>query len=135
RGCRATDPQAATLRINRSAWGERRVNGEGGGGQAVVQALEPARRHAVGRVPPHNLEAEESLLGAMMLSRDAITSAVEARVEASDFYTPAHTHVYEAVMSLYGQGEPVDPITVSEELRRADLLDAMGGKNALLRIQ
>jgi replicative DNA helicase len=101
----------------------------------VVQALEPARRQAPGRVPPHNLEAEESLLGAMMLSRDAITAAVEARVEASDFYKPAHTHVYEAVMSLYSQGEPVDPITVSEELRRADLLDAMGGKNALLRIQ
>jgi replicative DNA helicase len=105
------------------------------GGQSVVQALEPTRRQASGRVPPHNLEAEESLLGAMMLSRDAITSAVEARVEASDFYKPAHTHVYEAVMSLYSQGEPVDPITVAEELRRADLLDAMGGKNALLRIQ
>jgi replicative DNA helicase len=101
----------------------------------VVQALEPARRQTAGRIPPHNLEAEESLLGAMMLSRDAITSAVEARVEASDFYKPAHTHVYEAVMSLYSQGEPVDPITVSEELRRADLLDAMGGKAALLRIQ
>ena len=71
----------------------------------------------------------------MMLSRDAITSAVEARVEASDFYKPAHTHVYEAVMSLYSQGEPVDPITVAEELRRAELLDAMGGKAALLRIQ
>jgi replicative DNA helicase len=105
------------------------------GGQSVVQALEPTRRQAPGRVPPHNLEAEESLLGAMMLSRDAITASVEARVEASDFYKPAHTHVYEAVMSLYSQGEPVDPITVSEELRRADLLDAMGGKNALLRIQ
>jgi replicative DNA helicase len=101
----------------------------------VVQALEPARRQTAGRVPPHNLEAEESLLGAMMLSRDAITSAVEARVEASDFYKPAHTHVYEAVMSLYSQGEPVDPITVAEELRRAELLDAMGGKAALLRIQ
>jgi len=101
----------------------------------VVQALEPTRRQTVGRIPPHNLEAEESLLGAMMLSRDAITSAVEARVEASDFYKPAHAHMYEAIMSLYSQGEPVDPITVAEELRRADLLDAMGGKNTLLRIQ
>ena len=101
----------------------------------MVQAVEPARRVAPGRVPPHNLEAEESLLGAMMLSRDAITSAVEARIEAGDFYKPAHTHMYEAVMSLYSQGEPVDPVTVAEELRRADLLDAMGGKSALLRIQ
>jgi replicative DNA helicase len=102
----------------------------------VVQALEPVRRRAgTGRVPPHNLDAEESLLGAMLLSRDAITSAVEVGVEASDFYKPAHTHLFDAVMSLYGQGEPVDPVTVAEELRRADLLDSLGGRQALLRLQ
>ncbi len=102
----------------------------------MVQALEPVRRRAGGgRVPPHNLEAEESLLGAMLLSRDAITSAVEAGVEASDFYKPAHTHLFDAVMSLYGQGEPVDPVTVAEELRRADLLDSLGGRQTLLRLQ
>jgi replicative DNA helicase len=86
-------------------------------------------------VPPHNLEAEESLLGAMLLSRDAITAAVEVGVEASDFYKPAHTHLFEAVLSLYGQGEPVDPVTVAEELRRADLLDSLGGRQALMRLQ
>jgi replicative DNA helicase len=86
-------------------------------------------------VPPHNLEAEESLLGAMLLSRDAISAATEVRVEASDFYKPAHTHIFEAVMSLYGQGEPVDPVTVADELRRAELLDALGGRQALLRLQ
>jgi replicative DNA helicase len=102
----------------------------------VVQALEPVRRRAAsGRVPPHNLEAEESLLGAMLLSRDAITAAVEAGVEASDFYKPAHTHLFDAVMSLYGQGEPVDPVTVAEELRRADLLDSLGGRQTLLHLQ
>jgi len=101
----------------------------------VVQALEPAARRAPGRIPPHNLEAEESLLGAMLLSRDAISAATEARVEAGDFYKPAHTHIYEAVMSLYGQGEPVDPTTVADELRRADLLDNLGGRQALLRLQ
>jgi replicative DNA helicase len=99
----------------------------------VVQALEPVRR--TGRVPPHNLEAEESLLGAMLLSRDAITVAVEVGVTASDFYKPAHTHVFDAVLSLYGQGEPIDPVTVAEELRRADLLDALGGRQTLLRLQ
>ena len=56
----------------------------------MVQAIDDARRRMAGRVPPHNLEAEESLLGAMLLSRDAITAAVEAHVEASDFYKPAH---------------------------------------------
>ncbi|HSO96089.1 MAG TPA: replicative DNA helicase [Acidimicrobiia bacterium] len=102
----------------------------------MVQALEPVRRRAGnGRVPPHNLEAEESLLGAMLLSRDAITAAVETGVEASDFYKPAHTHLFDAVMSLYGQGEPVDPVTVAEELRRADLLDSLGGRATLLQLQ
>jgi replicative DNA helicase len=101
----------------------------------VVQALESPVRRAAGRVPPHNLDAEESLLGAMLLSRDAISAATEARVEANDFYKPAHGHIFEAVMSLYGQGEPVDPVTVSDELRRADLLDALGGRQALLRLQ
>jgi replicative DNA helicase len=106
------------------------------GDAEVVQALEPVRRRAgSGRVPPHNLEAEESLLGAMLLSRDAITAAVEAHVTAEDFYKPAHAHVFEAVLSLYGQGEPVDPVTVAEELRRADLLESLGGRQTLLLLQ
>lgn len=103
----------------------------------MVQSIDQERvpQRSVGRVPPHNLEAEESLLGAMLLSRDAITSAVEARVDASDFYKPAHSHIFDAVWSLYEQGEPVDPVTVAEELRRSGLLDALGGKNVLLQIQ
>src|SRR6478672_1522227 len=107
----------------------------GGGETAVVQAIDSVRRRASGRVPPHNLEAEESLLGAMLLSRDAITAAVEAHVEVSDFYKPAHGHIYEAIQSLHGQGEPADPVTVAEELRRADLLDGIGGRTTLLQIQ
>jgi replicative DNA helicase len=91
-------------------------------------------RRTTGRVPPHNLEAEESLLGAMLLSKEAIATAVET-VAADDFYKPAHAHLFEAIVTLYGAGEPVDPITVSESLRRADLLDTMGGKQAILRIQ
>ena len=87
-----------------------------------------------GRVPPHNLQAEESLLGAMLLSKDAIASAVET-VGVDDFYKPAHGHVFEAITSLYGAGEPVDPVTVSDELRRAGLLDAIGGLGALVGLQ
>jgi replicative DNA helicase len=108
------------------------------GGEAaagVVQTIDSVRRPQAGRVPPHNLEAEESLLGAMMLSRDAITAAVEARVDIADFYKPSHGHVYDAIQSLYGQGEPADPVTVAEELRRANLLDFVGGRTALLEIQ
>jgi replicative DNA helicase len=103
----------------------------------VVQFVEGdrGRRQAPLRVPPHNLEAEESLIGAMLLSRDAITAAVEAHVDSGDFYKPAHAHIFEAIWSLYEQGEPVDPVTVAEELRRSDLLDALGGKGTLLQIQ
>ena len=103
----------------------------------MVQSIEDERVRRKGntRVPPHNLEAEESLLGAMLLSRDAITAAVEARVDASDFYKPAHGHIFDAIWSLYEQGEPVDPVTVAEELRRASLLEPLGGKGILLSIQ
>ena len=96
---------------------------------------EPSRPSSgSGRVPPHNIEAEESLLGAMLLSKDAIASAVET-VSPEDFYKPAHGHLFEAIQTLYGRGEPVDPVTVAEELRRANLLEALGGKQAILRIQ
>lgn len=97
--------------------------------------MEHARRRNAARVPPHNLEAEESLLGAMMLNRDAIDAAVTARVGSTDFYKPAHGHVFEAIIGLFVRGEPVDPVTVAEELRTRDLLDALGGKPALLRVQ
>jgi replicative DNA helicase len=101
------------------------------------EAADRVRHHEearVGRVPPHNLEAEESLLGAMLLSKDAIASASES-IRPEDFYKPAHGHLFEAIQGLYGQGEPVDPVTVAEELRRAGLLENLGGKNAVLRIQ
>jgi replicative DNA helicase len=71
----------------------------------------------------------------MLLSRDAIVAAVEAQLGAPDFYKPAHGHVYEAITSLYAQGEPVDPVTVAEELRRAGLLEAVGGGAVLISLQ
>src|SRR5438552_17871329 len=71
----------------------------------------------------------------MLISRDAITAAVEARVDAADFYKPAHGHVFDAIWSLYEQGEPVDPVTVAEELRRAGLLESIGGQGALVGLQ
>src|SRR4051812_49863028 len=84
------------------------------------------------RVPPHNLQAEESLLGAMLLSKDAIAAATET-CAADDFYKPAYGHVFEAIQTLYSRGEPADPVTVADELRRADLLDAIGGPPLLPR--
>ncbi|MEA2843401.1 MAG: replicative helicase [Actinomycetota bacterium] len=100
---------------------------------APRRAIAPAP--AGGRVPPHNLQAEESLLGAMLLSRDAIVSAVEIQLDADDFYKPAHGHIFDAITSLYSQGEPADPVTVADELARADLLEAVGGASVLISLQ
>jgi replicative DNA helicase len=92
-----------------------------------------AERGAAGRLPPHDLQAEESLLGAMMLSPGAIADAA-GRVTATDFYKPAHGHVYDAVHTLYASGQPVDAVTVADELRRAGLLDTIGGPAVLAQI-
>lgn len=93
----------------------------------------PSSRTAASRVPPHDLQAEESLLGAMMLSAGAIADAAGV-VSASDFYKPAHGHVYDAVHTLYAAGQPADSVTVADELRRAGLLDAIGGHAVLAQI-
>ncbi|HTZ09933.1 MAG TPA: replicative DNA helicase, partial [Acidimicrobiales bacterium] len=100
----------------------------------VTQALDPPRTRAPGRVPPHDLDAGESLLGAMLLSRDAIASAIECCV-ADDFYKPAHGHVFAAIVGLYARGEPADPVTVADELRRASLLEAVGDASVLISLQ
>jgi replicative DNA helicase len=104
----------------------------------VIQSLDDVRRRGgqagASRVPPHNLQAEQSLLGAMLLSRDAIAAAVEA-CGPDDFYKPAHGHTFEAITSLYARGEPADPVTVADELDRASLLEAVGGRAALLSLQ
>jgi replicative DNA helicase len=83
-----------------------------------------------GRVPPHNLEAEESVLGSMMLSAEAIAEVVEL-VQADDFYRSANARVFEAVRALYAHGEPVDPISVSASLERTGVLEGVGGKLAV----
>jgi replicative DNA helicase len=85
------------------------------------------------RTVPHNLDAEESLVGAMLLSRDAIATAVEA-CAADDFYKPAHAHIFRAVSDLYARGEPVDAVTVADELSRAGLLELIGGPATLVTL-
>ncbi len=105
----------------------------------MTQSIDDARRRHQGqagaRVPPHNLQAEESLLGAMLLSTEAIGAAVEAQLSASDFYKPAHGHIFDAITSLYSAGQPADPVTVAETLRRAGLIDGVGGPSILISLQ
>ena len=78
------------------------------------------------RLPPQDLAAEASVLGAMMLSKDAIADVVE-HLREGDFYKPAHTTIYGVVVDLYGRGEPVDALTVSGELTRRGELARVGG--------
>src|SRR5918998_1966852 len=86
-----------------------------------------------GRVPPHDLQAEESLLGAMMLEAEAIATAAGV-LRADDFYKPAHSHIFDAIHALYASGQPVDPVTVADELRRNGLLETVGGHQVLVDI-
>ncbi|MFM8268259.1 MAG: replicative DNA helicase [Ilumatobacteraceae bacterium] len=97
-------------------------------------ASAPTRRVGA-RVPPHNLSAEESLLGALMLSRDVVNQVSELGVQVEHFYKPGHQHIYAAMRGLMGQGLPVDIVTVADELRRNGLLDEVGGPQALLDLQ
>ena len=88
-----------------------------------------------GRVPPHNIEAEESVLGALLLSREAIGVVIEMGLNPSDFYKPAHRHIFDAIRSLYSSGAPADTVTVADELRRAGLLAEVGGAETLHELQ
>jgi replicative DNA helicase len=78
------------------------------------------------RIPPHNLEAEESVLGSMLLATDAIAAVIEI-VQPEDFYRSAHEKIFRTALDLYAKGEPVDAITVVEELKRRDHLGDVGG--------
>src|SRR5436305_8808018 len=78
-------------------------------------------------VPPQNLEAEESVLGAMMLSPGAI-GAVSEIVDAGDFYRESHAKIYRSALALYAKGEPVDAITLTDQLEERGELDDVGGR-------
>ncbi len=78
------------------------------------------------RQPPQDIQAEQSVLGGMLLSKDAIADVVDV-LGPSDFYRPAHQIVYDTILNLFGHGEPADPVTVSAELTRNGQLARAGG--------
>src|SRR5689334_4208725 len=80
----------------------------------------------LGRTPPQDVAAEQSVLGGMMLSKDAIADVVE-ELKGVDFYRPAHELVYDAILDLYGRGEPADAVTVAAELTKRGELSKVGG--------
>jgi replicative DNA helicase len=81
---------------------------------------------AIDRVPPQNLDAEQAVLGSLMVDRDLMAVVAEI-VEKSDFYAPHNATVYDVLKSLYERGEPIDKVSVAEELRQRRLLDDVGG--------
>ncbi|MGW4405169.1 replicative DNA helicase [Nonomuraea sp. NPDC004702] len=90
------------------------IDEEGGGGPGFE------------RTPPHNIEAEQSVLGGMLLSKDAIADVVEI-LRSDDFYRPAHQMVYDVITDLYGRGEPADAVTVFDELQKRGEMARVGG--------
>jgi len=84
-------------------------------------------------VPPHSIDAEESILGAVLLSSDAANVALET-LHSEDFYKPAHQQIFEIVRQLFDSNEPIDAVTVSEGLRRDGSLDRMGGIDFLTNL-
>lgn len=92
----------------------------------------PPGRAAQGMTPPHNIEAEQSVLGAILLSERTMYSLViEEALRPEDFYRDRHSVIYAAMLALYEQSEPIDLLTVSEELRKTGKLDDAGGSEAV----
>ncbi|MEJ7650250.1 MAG: replicative DNA helicase [Nakamurella sp.] len=91
---------------------------------------QPAPQSRFERQPPQDLAAEQSVLGGMLLSKDAIADVVET-LRSGDFYKPAHSLIFDAVLDLYAKGEPADPITVTGELDRTGKLSRTGGATYL----
>ncbi|MHA7154336.1 replicative DNA helicase [Arthrobacter sp. TMN-50] len=91
-----------------------------------AESKEDTRSPEFTRTPPQDLVAEQSVLGGMMLSKDAIADCVEV-LRGVDFYRPAHESIYEAVIDLYGRGEPADAVTVSDELTKRGEISRIGG--------
>lgn len=80
-----------------------------------------------GRIPPHSLEAEKSVLGAALLSKDALFDVVEV-VRAEDFYDENHKEIFKAMLDLHRKSAPVDALTVAEELKKRNSLNMVGGR-------
>lgn len=78
------------------------------------------------KIPPQNLAAEQSVIGSMLLDKNAVVKVIEM-LRPESFYRDAHRYIYESVIELFDRGEPVDLVTVTENLRKSGKLDAVGG--------
>src|ERR671915_596489 len=85
------------------------------------------------RVPPHDLDAERAVIGAMLVSETAV-AAVAERLAAEDFYSEVHRIIYGAMMRLYSRGEPIDQLTLTNELRSVNEFERIGGRPYVFQI-
>lgn len=104
-------------------WCDRRKGCRGG---AVSIDEETGAGPGFERTPPSNIEAEQSVLGGMLLSKDAVADVVEI-IKVDDFYRPAHQMIYDVITDLYGRGEPADAVTVFDELQKRGEMARVGG--------
>jgi replicative DNA helicase len=85
------------------------------------------------RIPPHSAEAEESVLGALLLDKDAIIAVAEF-LRADDFYDERHQEIFTSCIELYEERTPIDVLTVSERLKKKKLLKGIGGSSYLAEL-
>lgn len=104
-------------------------------GRSVPNEPVDAPDPVAARPVPHDVAAEEALLGAVLLNREAVAVALDAGVGPGDFYVPSHGHVFEAVADLWSRGEPVDPVTVADVLERREVAEQAGGVKRLVALQ
>src|SRR6202162_4797927 len=88
--------------------------------------MPPAGLGNLDRIPPNNLEAEMAVIGSVMVDREMMAIVSEV-VQPNDFYAHVHESIYAALLQLYERGEPLDKVTLAEELRRRNMLDRVGG--------
>ena len=122
-GCRADRPGRCLRHEGEAARGWQWSTNDGRGRRCDRS---PAVPTTFDRQPPQDLAAEQSVLGGMLMSKDAIADVIEA-LRSGDFYKPAHTLVFDAILNLYSRGEPADAITVASELDKAGSLGRVGG--------
>lgn len=104
---------------------------EAGGERGGFQRDLPSGGRATGRIPPHNLEAERSVLGAILLNNEALHRVQEVGLEPRDFYHETHNKIFETVLSLSERGDPVDLVTLTNFLRDRGWYDSIGGAATL----
>ncbi|MBO2453578.1 replicative DNA helicase [Actinomadura barringtoniae] len=91
-----------------------------------VAEIGPSQSTEFERTPPHDINAEQGVLGGMLLSQDAIAEVIET-LRTADFYRPAHQMIYDAVLDLYGRGDPADAVTIVGELTKRGEIARVGG--------